>query len=71
MRNMEKIASMMDGQFRSETGLSYYDMESSELLSLVRMCAEGKMVEAIAIVFKYGFVLGHRATLAGKVKKRL
>ena len=51
-----------------------YDLYSNEIEKLMeqaRCYSANETYEAIATAFRYGFVLGHRATLAGKVKKRL
>ena len=52
----------------------YYDLygtEIAELMKQARCFSAHETFEAIITAFNYGFVLGHRATLAGKVKKRL
>ena len=71
MRNMEKTTAKIRGQFNSRTGLDRYDMDGEEMLQLVRQCQEGHDFEALSTAFLYGFVLGHRATVAGKIKDTL
>lgn len=51
-----------------------YDLNStelSELLNKARQNDPNETYDAIVTAFMYGFVMGHRATLAGKVKKHL
>ena len=69
MRNMEKTAEKADHNIPD-----YYDLYGTELTTLFRKARSGnadETYEALVTAFKYGFVLGHRATLACKVKKRL
>ena len=69
MRNMEQTANKAKDNIPG-----YYDLTSEEIIALLRKAnssvSEGRY-DALRIAFDYGFVLGHRATLAGKVKKRL
>lgn len=71
MRNMEKTAHKMSGKFNSQSGLDRYDMTSDELGKLIAMSKEGNAYESLIMAFCYGFVLGHRATVAGKIKEAL
>lgn len=51
-----------------------YNMNADEWGQLAIDAANGgfnEIFEAIRTAFHYGFVKGHRATLAGKVKKKL
>lgn len=48
-----------------------YDLSYTEVLRLLDMAAAGRLFDAIETAFRYGYVLGHRATAAGKQKKRL
>lgn len=67
IRNMEKTAK------KAESNVPVlYDLSFSEITELYRVIESGskeKALDAILIAFKYGFVMGHRATLAGKVTK--
>ena len=52
----------------------FYDINSEELRELLkktRTVDPNDAFDAIVTAFHYGFVLGHRATAAGKVKHRL
>ena len=71
MRNMEKTANKMLGKFNNQSGLDRYDMTSDELGKLIAMIEEGNIYEPLTMAFCYGFVLGHRATVAGKIKEAL
>lgn len=51
-----------------------YDIRISEIQELINKARNGSCTEAfdaIVTAFKYGFVLGNRATVAGKIQKRL
>ena len=71
MRNMEKTAERIKGQFEAKNGLDRYDLTFDEITQLIRECEKGNEFEAIEMAFLYGFVLGNRATVAGKVKGKL
>lgn len=71
MRNMEKTAMKVKGQFNYKTGLDKYDMQGDEMIQLIQKAEEGQAFDAISMAFCYGFVLGHRATAAGKIKEKL
>ena len=52
----------------------YYDLYSTEIIDLMKQARDRdpeETYEAILTAFRYGFVLGHRATTAGRVTKRL
>lgn len=69
IRDMKKTAEKADHNIPE-----YYDLYGTEIAALLRKarsCSAEETYEAIVTAFKYGFVLGHRATLAGKVKKHL
>ena len=70
-RDMEKTAEIISGKMINEKGLSHYDMNSQEITRLFNLIDQGEWYKAISTAFEYGFVLGHRATVAGKVTKRL
>lgn len=68
-RNMENTASKAKNTIPDN-----YNITTGEILTLMKKARSADANEAlyaIADAFRYGFVLGHRATLAGKVKKRL
>ena len=67
-RDMKKTAEMA-----TLNTPDHYDINSAEIFDLMAEArrSPGETYEAILTAFRYGFVLGHRATLAGKVKKRL
>jgi len=51
-----------------------YTIMSDEIMDLMkkaRLKSPDETFDAILTAFRYGFVLGHRATIAGKVNKRL
>ena len=67
-RNMEKTAEKANMNIPGN-----YDLVYSEIENLMRK-AKGTSEEkydAIMTAFHYGFILGHRATVAGKIQKRL
>jgi len=64
-RNMEKTAE------RAKKNIpEYYDLTYKDIYDLLEKSTKDRG-QAILTAFEYGFVLGHRATLAGKVTKRL
>lgn len=73
MRDMvitaEKVKRVFD-----ENGLIGYDMTIGEVKQLMNICKNGTwddMFTAVMTAFRYGLALGHRATVAGKIKRRL
>ena len=60
---------------KAETNVpANYDLNSSEIIDLMKKARSGSpddTYNAIITAFKYGFVLGHRATVAGKITKRI
>lgn len=62
-RNMEEITE----QTEIPRG---YDLKISEIEKLLAKVESGRIVSAIEIAFKYGFVLGSRATMAQIKRKR-
>jgi len=68
-RNMIETASKVNFH---NLNLEPYDLNVSEMLELKEMVTEyDKLFTAISTAFKYGFVLGHRATRNGRIKKAL
>ena len=67
-RNMERTAAIARGNVPSK-----YDLSYSEIMEALKMIRSGpaKEYEAVTILFRYGFVLGHRATVNGKVPKKM
>lgn len=68
LRDMEKTAEKATGNIGR-----YYDMKSSEVIELMKKARNGSpddTLDAIITAFRYGFVLGHRATVASKTAKR-
>ena len=62
-RNMIKIAESARGMIDH-----HYDMSFDEISLLYAIVKRGYAAEAIAAAFRYGFVLGHRATVNGAYK---
>lgn len=51
-----------------------YDIRMTEIQELINKARNGSRTDAFDAVitaFNYGFVLGHRATVSGKVTKRI
>lgn len=68
-RDMKKTAEKATREIPSN-----YDLNSSEIIDLMKKARKGSpddTYNAIITAFKYGFVLGHRATVAGKITKRI
>lgn len=66
-RNMMETASKVNFD-----NLEAYDLTSLEMFELAEKITDGDgLYTAINTAFKYGFVLGHRATRNGKIKKAL
>ena len=70
MRNMEKTARKTH-EVKNQTRLDGYDLTLEEYKRLKDMILDGKCPEAVSMAFNYGFALGHRATVAGKVTKKI
>lgn len=69
LRNMEKTA-----EKATKNIPDYYDINCSEINELMKKARHGSVDEAFTAIitaFKYGFVLGHRATVAEKMARRL
>lgn len=69
MRNMKSTADKANSNIPCS-----YDLNSTELSELIKQARNAdpnETYDAIVTAFLYGFVMGHRATLAGKVKKHL
>lgn len=60
-RNMEQIAERASGRIPTEYDMTYKEMQ--RILSMDDL-------DAICTAFRLGFVMGHRATKAGKFKER-
>lgn len=71
MRDMIQTASKMNGQFIEKKGLNRYELSFDEITMLRNMIQDDKTIEAIITAFKYGFVLGHRATVTGTIKGKI
>ena len=69
VRDMKKTAEKAERNIPDSYDL--YSNEIEKLMEQARCHSANETYEAIITAFNYGFVLGHRATLAGKVKKRL
>lgn len=65
-RDMYKTAEMAKGIITDR-----YDLTAPEVMELYRKAHEssGGVLDAICTAFLYGFMLGHRATNAGKCGK--
>lgn len=66
-RNMVKTVEKSKGQIPL-----HYDLVVEDLNVFMRMIKENGIdgaFDAVVMAFRYGFVLGNRATVAGKVKK--
>ena len=51
----------------------YYGMRGQEIIDLMKQARDRdpeETYQAIVTAFRYGFVLGNRATVAGKVTKK-
>lgn len=46
-----------------------YGMSSAEIYELIEMARNVGSADAIITAFNFGYVLGHRATLAGRYKE--
>ena len=69
MRNMKQTADKASNNIPST-----YDLNSTELSELIKQARNAdpnETYDAIVTAFLYGFVMGHRATLAGKVERHL
>ena len=64
-RNMEQIAERTIGRIPTE-----YDMTYDEMLRLYKAFMGGHEFTALSTAFEFGFVMGHRATKAGKFRER-
>ena len=74
MRDMVITAEKVERVLADENGLLSYDMTIGEIKQLMNICKSGTwddMFTAIMTAFHYGLALGHRATVAGKIKKKL
>lgn len=68
-RNMEQIAERAEGRIAID-----YDINSAEILRLMKLARNAdanKTFESICIAFRFGYVMGHRATRRGKVAAQL
>ena len=68
-RSMEKLAEAAEHNKPTD-----YDINSSEILRLMKMARDydpNETFNCVVMAFNFGFVMGHRATVKGKVKKRL
>lgn len=63
-RNMEITAEKAKGIVPER-----YDLTVPEIVALANKAKESK-VDAVCTAFLYGFMMGHRATAAGKIDKR-
>ncbi len=68
-RDMNKTAERANKY--SKDGYDICTTEIQELMNKARNGSCTETFEAIITAFKYGFVLGNRATIAGKIQKRL
>ncbi len=59
-RNMKATTERVHGRIAE-----HYDMSGSDVVELCEI-AQKDVYEAITRAFEYGYVLGHRATKAGK-----
>ena len=68
-RNMEKTAERATKEIPG-----YYDINSAEIIDLMKKARNANpndTFDAVVTAFKYGFVMGNRATVTGRVTKRL
>lgn len=70
-RNVKKTADKMRGQFAIGSGLSYYDLSFGELQQLYDIFEAEGLFHCIVAAFHFGFVLGHRATVAGRMTGKI
>ena len=75
MRDMIKTAEKVGNGFFKKKEMWAYDMTFDEFSNLIKLASSkdtpDPLSKAIFTAFRYGFVLGHRATVAGKIKKKL
>lgn len=64
-RNMEQIAERAISRIPT-----VYDMSYDEMRRLYEEFMGGQEFTALATAFNFGFVMGHRATKAGKFRER-
>ena len=69
VRDMKKTAEKAESNIPDNYDI--YSNEIKKLMEQARCYSANETYKAIITAFNYGFVMGHRATLAGKVKKRL
>lgn len=65
-RNMMETAQKAKGNIPHE-----YSLTMSECRELTVMVHDGHLVSALLTAFRYGFVLGNRATASGKITTRI
>lgn len=74
MRDIIKTVEKVQDDYFMKNNLCGYCMTLAEVLTIMGMM-ERKEIESIydgaMLAFRYGFVLGHRATVAGKIKDKL
>lgn len=70
-RDIEKTANKVKGLFDKENGLDAYDLNGDDLERLYQLVLENRIWDTVITAFRYGFVMGHRATVAGKIAKKI
>lgn len=58
-----------NGTFASSIIPQQYDIGCSDMSDLLEMAYKGKVFEAIALAFDFGFVMGNRCTLRRKLRR--
>lgn len=67
-RNLEKTVSLVRNG-RECSVVPEYDIPGGDIMKLMEKAQAGEAYDAIMAAFNYGYVLGHRATVAGKYRE--
>ena len=70
IRNMKETAKKAH-EYMYNSKLDGYSLRLTEIEELKNMILKGNVFDAIGIAFNYGFVLGNRVTVSGKITKKL
>lgn len=64
-RNLQKTIQEVRNEHECSVN-PLYDISPSDVMELMRKAQSGEAYDAIMAAFNFGYVMGHRATLAGK-----